>query len=339
MGMTLGEFLDWAGTGTWRAGGQVTITQSEREAWLERRRSGIGASDVAGIVGLSPWASPWSVWVSKVMPVDDDGASEAMEHGQRAEPMLKQWFEDRTEFWVLGEQQEAQHPEHPWALATLDGSVFEAHGGCDDLELRLGIAEWKVTSDPPWDHGVPLYYQCQAQWSMFVTGAERTFFGVLHIAFGRPTFRVYEFQRDQADIDYLYDACRRFWFDHVTTGIPPQTDGTEATTDALATAYPDGSDAVIADLEHLSAIALVRQWRQAVKDAETQLEAARNALKALIGESESIIELDVKGKPKTLASWKAESRTTIDPEALRTALPDVAAQFSKTTSTRVLRVN
>jgi len=318
----------------------VTAVDTERVEWLERRRRGIGASDVAGIVGLSPWASPWSVWVSKVMPVDDDGASEAMEHGQRAEPMLKKWFEDRTGLWIRGEQQEAEHPDHPWALATLDGSVFEAHGGCDDPTLRLGIAEWKVTSDAPWEHGVPLYYQCQAQWQMFVTGAERTWFGVLHIAFGRPTFRWYLFERDDADIEYLFDTCRRFWFDHVTTGIPPQTDGTDATAAAIAQAYPEHTGTTIdADLEHLSAIALVRQWKQRVKDDEQQLAAAQNALKALIGDAEAIVELDAKGKTKTLASWKAQDRTTVDAEALRAAMPDVAAQFSKTTTSRVLRVN
>lgn len=317
----------------------MTVTADlQRTEWLESRRKGIGASDVAGIVGLSPWASPWSVWVSKVMPVDDDGGTEAMEHGLRAEPMLRRWFEDRTGLPVIGEQEQIHHPEHPWVMATLDGSVMET--GTDDTTMRLGIAEWKVTSDPPWDHGVPLYYQCQAQWQMFASGAERTWFGVLHIAFGRPTFRVYEFARDEADIAYLFDRCRRFWFDHVTSGIPPQADGSDATSAALAQAYPEQTEgAIVADLEHLSAVALVRQHKQAVKDAETALTAAENHLKALLAEHESIVDVDDNGKPKVIASWKAQDRTSIDSKALRADLPDIADTYSKTTTSRVLRIN
>lgn len=33
----------------------------ERSEWLDWRRGGIGASDVAALCGMSPWASPMSV--------------------------------------------------------------------------------------------------------------------------------------------------------------------------------------------------------------------------------------------------------------------------------------
>lgn len=36
-----------------------------REAWLEKRRKTIGGSDAAAIVGLSRYASPYTVWADK----------------------------------------------------------------------------------------------------------------------------------------------------------------------------------------------------------------------------------------------------------------------------------
>ena len=41
--------------------------RAERAEWLQWRRGGLGGSDIAGVLGLSPWSSPWSVWADKVI--------------------------------------------------------------------------------------------------------------------------------------------------------------------------------------------------------------------------------------------------------------------------------
>ena len=45
---------------------------TDRAEWLAWRRSGIGASDVAGILGISPWASPFTVWADKLGLLPDE---------------------------------------------------------------------------------------------------------------------------------------------------------------------------------------------------------------------------------------------------------------------------
>jgi predicted phage-related endonuclease len=42
--------------------------QVNRADWLEWRRGGIGGSDVAAILGVSPWRTEFDVWASKVAP-------------------------------------------------------------------------------------------------------------------------------------------------------------------------------------------------------------------------------------------------------------------------------
>ena len=37
-----------------------------REEWLSARRTGIGGSDIAAILGLSPWRTPLDVYRDKV---------------------------------------------------------------------------------------------------------------------------------------------------------------------------------------------------------------------------------------------------------------------------------
>ena len=36
-----------------------------KEAFLERRRSGIGGSDIAAIIGISPWKTPRDIYLAK----------------------------------------------------------------------------------------------------------------------------------------------------------------------------------------------------------------------------------------------------------------------------------
>src|SRR5262245_57780142 len=130
---------------------------AERAEWLEWRRTGLGGSDIAGILGLSKWESPWSIWANKVGILPDRDASEAMEFGQRAEMMLEAYFEDRTGLWVRGRQERRQHPTHEWMKCTIDGRAHEARSGSDDPTDAIGVVEYKTTADPPeaWADHVP----------------------------------------------------------------------------------------------------------------------------------------------------------------------------------------
>lgn len=107
--------------------------RAERAEWLQWRRGGLGGSDIAGVLGLSPWSSPWSVWADKVINRTDDNETDAMEFGRLAEPLVRTYFERRTGLYVRGEQARMIHPDHPWARITLDGWVADDP---DALELR-----------------------------------------------------------------------------------------------------------------------------------------------------------------------------------------------------------
>ncbi len=148
----------------------------DRQQWLLERRAGVGASDVAGIMGRSPWASPYSIWTDKVglAPLDDD-PTDQMLWGQYAERAVVPWFETVTGLAVTGEQRVVVH-SNGWARCTIDGEIPEADA----------VLEIKTTSDTAdeWADTIPAHYQCQAQWSMWVTGHPVCIFAVLHIGAG-----------------------------------------------------------------------------------------------------------------------------------------------------------
>lgn len=314
---------------------------TDRAAWLERRRSGVGASDVAGILGISPWESPYSIWLSKVLPGQPEkDPTDAMDFGRRAEAMLGEWFEDRNPgLYVRGEQTECHHPDHMWMSCTVDGFVFES--STDDISAALGIVEFKTSADSAaeWAEHIPDYYATQATWTLAVTGMERAWFGVLHLAWGRPEFRTYVFERDEDDESFVVGRCTAFWHEYVLTGIAPPVDDHEATTRAIKAQWPTAEGSIDADDKARVLVRDLRTSKAMSKAFESRIATAENELRVLLGEHEALVDgVTDRGKPNVLASWKGQERTSIDVDKLRTAYPDLAREFTRTTTTRVLRV-
>ncbi|MGL4298575.1 MAG: YqaJ viral recombinase family protein [Candidatus Neomicrothrix subdominans] len=268
---------------TWDNGRTVATADAVRAEWLAWRRGGIGASDIAALLGLSPWSSPFAVWADKLalLPDEDLSDDDPREFGRRAEAMLGPWFADSTGLHLAGTQPWASNPAEPWMLATPDGVVVgRPNSNIDDA---LGGLEIKVEFDHrPWDD-IPPHYQAQGQWQMAVTGWERVWFAVLH---GR-RFRVYELKRDQADIDMMTDRARTFWLDHVLARVAPPIDGSDATADVLRTLYPNADKGQTVELG-IEAIELRDAYVDAkatAKDAEARAQAVANEIKAVMGEA------------------------------------------------------
>lgn len=306
----------------------MTAVDIDRDEWLAWRRTGIGASDIAGILGLSPWASPYSVWATKVGLVTDDDATEAMEMGLALEPSIAAMFHRKTGLYVANPQLRVTHPELPWARATLDGNVYD-HPNPDPDALPLGILESKVTADSPtaWADDIPMQYLCQTQWQMFVTGAEHAWVAAFHASWGLK-FRIYEVERDQSDIDYIVGRVREFYEQHVLTGEPPEVDAHHATSDVLRR-LPADPDAEI-DLsrldEHYNRLCALKTLTKNQESVITELE---NRLKAAMGEA---TEGFVNGQ--RVITWRPASRRSIDVGALRAARPEIADEFTTVTESR-----
>ena len=72
----------------------------------------------------------------------------------------------------------------------------------------------------------------------------------------------------------------------------------------------------------------LRQLQALIEEAQTEAEAIKDAIKAAMGDSESVQAGEYR------ITWKAVTSSRIDTSALRKALPDVAERFTKETVTR-----
>ena len=72
----------------------------------------------------------------------------------------------------------------------------------------------------------------------------------------------------------------------------------------------------------------LRQLQALIEEAQAEAEALKDAIKAAMGDSESIQAGEYK------ITWKAVTSSRIDTTALKKAMPDVAERFTKETTSR-----
>lgn len=303
------------------------VSIDDRTEWLLWRRRGVGASDVAGILGISRWSSPWSVWADKVglLPLDDrDTVTPEQEAGQWLELAIGPWFADRTGHHVACWQQRCEHPDDAIARCTLDGRVWASAD--EDADDELGGLEIKTAErGRPWSV-IPEQYQAQGQWQMHVTGLDRIYFPVL---MGR-RLDLHELERDQADIDFMVDRVHQFWAEHVVTGTPPPTDGSDATLEAIEKVYPHHVEGKSVDLDHL--VFDLGAWRDAKaaqKRAEDEVAQRRAAITAALGEAEEGLVGGVRA-----VTWREQTSKRRCPHP---GCGDDECEGTKTSTFRVLR--
>ena len=100
----------------------VLIPTASEAEWLEARRQGVTASEIAVLMGLSPYSSPYALYHQKtgILPAGDD--SDVMEKGRVLEPVIAEKFAAlHPELSVEGDGRSLfAHPDRPWQMATPD---------------------------------------------------------------------------------------------------------------------------------------------------------------------------------------------------------------------------
>ena len=124
------------------------IETDGRRQWMKARRKGIGASDIAAIMGVSPWSTPLQVWVSKVT---DDAPeveqSEDMLWGRRLEQSILEEFEERTieqRYFLEHHGSLWRHDSMGWMLATPDAVIMD-EDRAENPDKVYAVVEAKTT--------------------------------------------------------------------------------------------------------------------------------------------------------------------------------------------------
>ncbi|MGL9878002.1 hypothetical protein IGJ25_002590 [Enterococcus sp. DIV0240d] len=297
------------------------------DEWLLDRRKGIGGSDVATILGLNKWKSPYQLWLEKTGQIDlEHTESEPAYWGNVLEEVVAREFQERTGKKVRRRNQVFDHPLHPFLRANIDRDVVGENAilECKTANAFLG-KEWEGEE-------VPLSYLCQVQHYMNVLNKKYCYIAVL---VGGQKFIWKRVDRDQELIDTITELLVDFWENNVIKGIEPMIDGSEATQEFLKERYSE-LDEVETTLPPTfdDLVDQKRELKKTKKDIETSIRQLDNEIISELGKRKASIGI----AQKNIISWKLISTRRMNSKKLAEKYPEVAEDdeiYSVTESRRL----
>lgn len=319
------EAIPISETQTFRRALRLASTRNlDRAEWLSIRKSGIGGSDAAAAVGLSPYKSRLELWLEKT------GRDEGLEQpdptdtthpaywGTLLEPIVAAAYAQKTGRRVRKVNAVLQHAVHPFMLANLDREVV----GAPDVQ----ILECKTAGEYGarlWRDGVPEYVQLQVQHQLAVTGWN---FADVAVLICGQQLEIHRIERDEALIAQLIVLEGRFW-DLVKRDQPPDADGSESADRALRCLYPGTSSTIdfTENWELSRVLSDLVALKSRIKDQEAQAERLRQTLQQAMGDaSEALFETG------RITFKRSKDGAGVDIARLCAEHPDLAQQYAIT---------
>ncbi len=186
--------------------------------WLAFRKSGIGGSDAAAILGKSHFKSNTDVWEEKtgIKEAEDISDKDQVKYGKAVEDLLLQMFAlDNPRYEVTSNKHIVYR--RGFMFASLDGELLDKETG------ELGIYEGKTAEIhkkielEKWYKRVPDYYYIQILHYLIVTGRSFVVLKVqlklLYTEEQTTMTKQYRYERKDllGDLAHLYRKEAAFW--------------------------------------------------------------------------------------------------------------------------------
>lgn len=322
-----------------------------REEWLEWRRKGIGGSDVAAIMGISPFRTARDIYYDKLKIVSVEEEDEfddswvAKEMGNLLEPLVAKIFQKKTGFEVFQIKKMFYHPNYPFMLADVDYFVKLPDGTVAILEIKTTddsrAVEWYRNGEKI----VPVYYESQGRHYMAVTDIDRVFYCCLY---GRSEDNVIirEIKRDFEYEDEMIFLEQEFWEEQVKKKVPPPytESGKLVLESAINHTGPADKAAPAKSLNAKMTSTLMRymQLQEEKKYSDTQSKQIENEMQKLKGiliaemNTTCTATCEQDGREFTV-TYNPVRKATIDKDGLlrlELLYPEIYKQFVKTSESR-----
>lgn len=215
----------------------------------------LGGSDIAAILGISPWKTAIDLWLDKTAPRVEDGRNHAAKRrGTRLEPYIVDMIREEHGLNIVARNERYIDADVPYFAAEIDAETTD-----ENIEIKtvhpFKSKEWgELQTDQ-----LPLHYVAQVQWGLGVRRKERA----RVFALIGDDLRPYVVERDDETIESLREKAVEFWTRYVLAKLRPPMDYADSKTlDTLRRLYPgtDGST--------IEATAMHEHWRAVLQTAE-----------------------------------------------------------------------
>lgn len=212
----------------------ATLTNDQ---WLAWRKKGIGGSDVASALGLSPYRTARELYYDKigVTPVvEGEDKSITFEIGHLLEDIVAQIFAKKTGLSVYRDQMMYQHPLFPFMLADVDRFIHLPDGRTAILECKTAHYDMQFA----WaNNAVPRHYELQVRHYMSVMNIDVAYIACL-FSNNENDFVWRKIERDLDEEETTILQLQEFWKNYVQNRVePPLTEKPDMVLEALRRYY------------------------------------------------------------------------------------------------------
>jgi putative phage-type endonuclease len=292
----------------------------------------ISASEIAAVMGISPWRTPYGLWAQKNGLAGRPETKE-QRRGKRLERVVLEMVADDLEINVTPSEgypgPSYIDPDRPWATCRPDGFAML---GDQRLTIEAKTSSQAKEWGDPSELDAPLHYMVQKYWQMLVCKADA---GVLAGLILGENFKRYMVPRNEPIETELVQRAEHFRAKYLLSGTPPELDASEDARRWLTSQWLEASGKMrAADLETERLIGEWKGAREQLKKAEDYAERLANQVRAVIGGDDGIIYSAGK------VTWKWQNGATrVDTTRLKAEAPDIYARFAKSGEpSRVLRI-
>lgn len=297
------------------------------------RRTFLGGSDAAAVLGVSSWMTPVELWrlkTGRAKPEPNPARDKRLERGKKLEPFICEMVVDKLrdqghQVEVLARNERYTDPKHPFLKCEIDLElVVDGEPVNGDAKSVGGQARSKWGEEGTEE--IPIEYAAQFMDGLMITGRRRCLAAALR---SFDDVDIYWLTRDEATIEGMRSKMVTFWQDHVQRDVPPDPVTFADLRSLFDKPEPRRAEATP---EILEAIAELGQ----IKGRVEALEAREEHLRFTIGKHMGAAETLASGV-RDLMTWANESRARFNLERFKREHPDWYALYVDTTTTRVLR--
>lgn len=260
-----------------------------RDEWLRLRRNTLGSSEIAAAAGLSPWCSPFKLFLDmsgRGQEFDED--NDDMWLGRKMEPVIGEQFARKHNLNVRPADVLVQHPVHSWATASpdffIEGSLVASQ---PDQVLEAKNVSYRQMHK--WDDdNVPDEYHCQTIWQMGCCELNAGWIAAFLGGSGR-SFVSHPLAYDGEMMDLLLTAGGQFMESLRLDEPPPALPQDRKLLDSLpryAKAIDLNVELVPVFQRYEQCSAELSEIRRQLKEKEKEREAYRVQLQQALGDSE-----------------------------------------------------
>lgn len=296
------------------------IRPKDRTEWLKYRESGIGSSEVATIVGLNPWETPYQLWRRKVGLDAPKQENFAMKAGHYLEDAVAQFWHDETGQDIIKSSAGdwlIVNDERPYMRVSPDRTYWLAD--MPHNNANKGILECKTTQMSIDADDIPKHWFCQVQYQLGVAELEQG--SLAWLCSGRE-FGYKNLALVPDFFAWLVEEVEKFWLDNIQGKQEP----TAANVQDILLKYNRHTDGKIVEVndEIFAAYKDLKAVKEELSSIEEKKAALEEKIKLGFGDAEAISY-----EGQTLATWKAPKPSSkFDAKAFTAAHPDLAKEYT-----------